>query len=213
SSASTTDGASLQQRRPFSRRRRARQFVSATIGLEDFEILLESLPTDIAGMSIRNASEPIIVFALSLDLLLAIESSPILPAPVYIGARVSWIVQHAHRRRCGQRPKDGRIANAESRWKSNAVFPKHFNRLTCRADARERFEEVRDRFPDLRVGVEHNITSVVVDKARGQGTTILAASHLIEDSTAQPSFEDVKFRLAHGSFKAEQEPIVEARWI
>ncbi len=54
---------------------------------------------------------------------------------------------------------------------------------------------------------------LIIDKARGQRATVLAASHLIEDSTAQPGLEDVKLGLAHGSFKAEQEPIVEAHWI
>ncbi len=43
---------SLQQRRTFSRRRCARHLISLTVGLENLEILLESLPADVAGMSI-----------------------------------------------------------------------------------------------------------------------------------------------------------------
>src|SRR5947209_15576319 len=51
-SAAATNGASLQERRPFSRWRRTRCFVRAAIGLEDLQIALKLLPTDIAGMSI-----------------------------------------------------------------------------------------------------------------------------------------------------------------
>ena len=56
-SAPAAYGASLQERRPFSRRRRARKFVRATVGFQNPEVFLKLLPTDIAGMSIRNASE------------------------------------------------------------------------------------------------------------------------------------------------------------
>ena len=57
-----------------------------------------------------------------------------------------------------------------------------------------------DRFPDLCVGVEHDVAGLVVDESRRQGTMILATSRLVEDSAAQPGFEDVKFGLAHGAF-------------
>ena len=139
------------------------------------------------------------VFALSLDLLLAIDSPPVLPAPVHVGARISWIVQHARRRpmpsAAGRRP----VADAESGRENKALVPKHLHRLACRAYARERFEEVGDRFPDLCVRVEHDIARLVVDEARGQGTTILAAPHFVEDSATQPGFENVKLGFAHGS--------------
>src|SRR5215475_3759973 len=91
-SASTADRAPLQQRSPFSRWRRTHHFISTPVTFEDFEIFLESLPTDVAGMSVRNASQPITVFTLSLDLLLAIDSPAIMPASVNVGARVSRIV-------------------------------------------------------------------------------------------------------------------------
>src|SRR5205823_13091833 len=39
--------------------------------------------------------------------------------------------------------------------------------------------------------------------------SILAASHLIEDSAAQSGFEDVKLGFAHCSFETEQQTVVE----
>ncbi|MBZ5727766.1 MAG: hypothetical protein LAP87_22560, partial [Acidobacteriia bacterium] len=81
--------------------------------------------------------------------LLAIESPPILSAPVRVGARISRIVQHAQRRPGGQRPENDRVTDAEPRRTEKPFFPKHFHHLACRADARERFEEVGNRFPDL----------------------------------------------------------------
>ena len=120
-------------------------------------------------------------------------------APVGVDARISRIVQHARRSPCCQWPEDDRVADAESRRTEKAFIAKHLHRLACRAYARERFEEVGDRFPDLCVGVEHDIAGRVVDEARGQGTAILPASHLVEDSATQPGFENVKFGLAHGS--------------
>ena len=136
---------------------------AAAVALEDSEILLKSLPTDVAGMSIRNASEPVAVLALSLDRLLAVDGPPVLPASVRVGSRISRIVQRAHRRRCGQRPEDDRVADAESRWKVKPFVPKHLHRLACRAHARKGFEEIGNRFPDLCVGVEHDVAGFVVD--------------------------------------------------
>src|SRR5205823_7867847 len=54
-----------------------------------------------------------------------------------------------------------------------------------------------------------HVASLIVGKARGQRTTILAASHLIEDSAAQSGFEDVKLGFAHCSFETEQQTVVE----
>src|SRR4051812_9044012 len=150
-------------------------------------------------MSIRNAGEPVSRLALPLNLLLAIESPPVLSAPVRVGARISRIVQHARRSPCCQWPEDDRVADAESRRTEKALIAKHLHDLACRAHTRERFEEVRDRFPDLHVRVEHDIAGLVVNEARGQGAAILPASHLVEDSATQPGFENVKFGLAHGS--------------
>lgn len=63
------------------------------------------------------------------------------------------------------------------------------------------------------VRVKHDIASLVIDEARGQRTMILAASRLVEDSTAQSGLENVKLGFAHGSFEPKQEPIIEVRWI
>lgn len=130
---------------------------------------MKPLPTDVAGMSIRNASEPVTELALPLNLFLSIESPPVLSASVRVGARISRIVQHARRSPCCQWPKDDRVADAESRRTEKALIPKHLHHLACRAHARECFEEVGNRFPDLCVGVKHDIAGLVVDEARGQG--------------------------------------------
>jgi hypothetical protein len=84
--------ASLQERRPFSRRRRARQFVRATVGFQNPEVFLKLLPTDIAGMSIRNASEPIPLLPLFLDGPLAVSASSISPPSIHIG----WVARGGH---------------------------------------------------------------------------------------------------------------------
>jgi hypothetical protein len=55
--------------------------VSATIGLEDFEILLKLLPGDVTGVGVRDAGEPVIAFALS-QYLLPISGSPIMPPTI-----------------------------------------------------------------------------------------------------------------------------------
>src|ERR1051326_8932377 len=65
-------------------------------------------------MSIRDATEPVSRLA-PLNLLFAIESPPILSAPVRVGARISRIIQHAQRRPGGQRPEDDRVTDAKPR--------------------------------------------------------------------------------------------------
>ena len=98
-----------------------------------------------------------------------------------------------------QRPENDRVTDAKPRRTEKPFFPKNFHHLACRADARKRFEELGNRFPDLCVGVEHDVAGLVVDEARGQGAAVLPASRLVEDSATQPGFENVKFGLAHGS--------------
>ena len=90
--ASAAHRASLEQSRAFARRRCARQFVATAVGLEQSEILLISLPTDVAGMGVRNAGQPIAVVVLSLDRLLAVGCSPVPATSIRVGSRVSWIV-------------------------------------------------------------------------------------------------------------------------
>src|SRR5260370_12540886 len=165
-------------------------------------------PLNGAGMSIRNAGEPLTVLVLSLYLFRAIGSSPIPSTSVYVDARVTRVVQHAHSARRRQRLEHCGAAET-SRWKTKAFLPKHLHRLDSRAAREGRLEEVGDRLSDLRVRVEHHVASLIVGKARGQRTTILAASHLIEDSAAQPGFEDVKLGFAHCSFETEQQTVVE----
>src|ERR1700738_1864532 len=135
-------------------------------------------------MSIRDAGQPVIVVALPLHGLLAVDGSSIAPPSVHIGARVTWIVQDTYRRRCGQRPKDRCLAVAQTRRKQKAFLAKGLDGLACRAHARERVEEMGDRLPDLRVGIERHVAGLVIDQAGWKGAAILAAPHLVEDPAA-----------------------------
>src|SRR5437773_7807168 len=143
--ASAAHRASLQQRRALTRRRSARQLVSPAIGLKQFEILLISLPTDVAWVSVWDAGEPVAGVVLSLDLFPAVGCSPIPAASVHIDACVSRLLKT-------------RIAvHAVSGWKTvtrppvrrdGKLRPSLRNTLTVlarRADARERLEEVTCR--------------------------------------------------------------------
>src|SRR3954469_19755718 len=209
SAASLTHRAPLQQGGPLSRWRRSSHLVSATIGLEDFEILLKLLPGDVTGVGVRDAGEPVIAFALS-QYLLSISGSPIMPPTIGVGPRITRVVQRADRGRCGQRPENRRRAVAQSRGEEKALMAKYLDRLTGGPHPRERLKEVEDRFPDLRVGVEHHVAGFIVDKAGWKRAAILAASHFVQDPAAQSGFDDMEFGLAHRSLEAEQEPVVEA---
>ena len=120
SAATPTHRAPLQQRRPLSRRRRTRYFISATIGLEDLEVLLKLLPGDVAGMGVRDAGEPVIAFALSQNLL-PIGGSPIMAPTIGVGARITRVVQRSDRGRYGQRLENRRRTVAEPRWEEKAL--------------------------------------------------------------------------------------------
>ena len=113
--------ASLQERHALSRRRGARHLISPAVALEDFEILLKLLPGDVAWMSVRETSEPIMAFAPS-QYLLPVSGSPVAAAAIHIGTGITWIVQHAYRRRCGQRPENRRIPVAQAGWKAKALL-------------------------------------------------------------------------------------------
>jgi len=93
--ASLAHRPSLQESGALSRRRRARCVISSPVGLEDFEVLLKSFPSDVTGMGVRDISEPVIVVALLLYLLLAIQGAPIASPSVDVGARIARIVQRA----------------------------------------------------------------------------------------------------------------------
>lgn len=58
----------LQQRRAFPRRRGSRQPIVSTVALKEFEVFLEPVPGDVAGVRIRNACEPVVAIAGSLNL-------------------------------------------------------------------------------------------------------------------------------------------------
>src|SRR6266853_461808 len=100
------------------------------------------LPANVAGMSIRNAGEPLTVLVRALYLFLAIGSPPIPSTSVYVDARVTRVVQHAHRARRSQRLEHCDAAET-SRWETKAFLPKHLHRLARRADTQERLEEGR----------------------------------------------------------------------
>ena len=140
-------------------------------------------------------------------------AAPIASAAVGVGAGVAGVVQRADRRRRGERTEDHEIAVAQSGRKAQALVSEHLDHLTGRAHAREGLEEVGDRLPDLRVGVEDDVAGRVVDKARGQRAAILAAPDLVEDPAAQSRLEDVQLGLAHRSLQPEQQAVVEVRWI
>src|ERR1035438_1104162 len=153
------------------------------------------LPTDVAGMGIWDAGEPVIVVAFLLDFCLAVRGSPIPATSVRVDACVSGGAQDTDRGRNGQRPEHCGAPDAAGR-KTQALFSKGLYSLACRADPRKRLEEVSDRIPDLCVGIEHHVPEHVISEARGQRTTILAAAHLVQDSATQPGFKDVQLCLA-----------------
>jgi hypothetical protein len=142
--ASPAHRPSLQQCRTLPRRRSARRFISLTVGLEDFEIVLELLPAHVARMGIGNARKPVIMFMLLLHGLLAVDDPSVAPPPVHIGAGVAWVVQDTYRRRRGQRPKNSCLAVAQTRGKQKAFLTKRLDGLACRGHARERVEEMDD---------------------------------------------------------------------
>src|SRR5277367_1959973 len=99
-------------------------------------------------MSIWDAGEPVTVVLLSLDLFLAVRSSPIPATSVHVDACVSGVGQDAHSGGSGQRPQRRRSTSAAGR-KTKALLPKGLHSLACRADPRKRLEEVSDRITDL----------------------------------------------------------------
>src|ERR1035437_4050425 len=165
--ASAAHRASLQQRRALTRRRSARQLVSPAIGLKQFEMLLIFLPTDVAGVSVWNAGEPVAGVVLSLDLFLAVGGSPIPATSVHVDACVSWVTQDARSSRRSQWPEHRDATAGAPGWEVEALLAKHLHGLARRADARERLEEVSDRVPDLHVGIEHHVAGFVVNEAGG----------------------------------------------
>lgn len=62
-------------------------------------------PTDVAGMGVWDAGEPVIIVAFLLDFCLAVRGSPIPATSVRVDARVSGITQDTDSGRSGQRPE------------------------------------------------------------------------------------------------------------
>jgi len=147
SAATATHRAPLQYGRPLSWWRRSCDFVSATNGLEDLQVVLKMLPGDIAGMGVRDAGEPVVAFALS-EYFLAVGGSPIMAPAVDVGAGIARIVQRSDRGRYGQRLENGQLLVADARWKANSLMAKHFHRLEGGAHPRERLEKIGDGLPD-----------------------------------------------------------------
>src|SRR5258705_8944259 len=166
------------------------------------------LPSDVAGMGIWDAGEPLIVVTFLLDFCLAVRSSSIPATSVHVDACVSGIAQDPHSGRSGKRPEN-RGAPSTARRKAEALLPKGLHSLACRADPRKRLEEVSDRIADLCIGIEHHVAELVINEARGQRTSILATAYLVQDSAPQPGFKDVQLSFTHRSFETEQQAVVE----
>src|SRR6266481_472885 len=109
------------------------------------------LPANVAGMSIRNAGEPLTVLVLSLYLFRAVGSSSIPSTSIYVDARVTRVVQHAHSARRSQRLEHCGAAETP-RWETKAFLPKHLHRLARRADTQDRLEEGRSFVGSARRG-------------------------------------------------------------
>jgi hypothetical protein len=96
----------------------------------------------------------------------------------------------------GQRPEHHDVAGAEPRWKADVLYSEHLYLLTRRADTQKHFEEVGNGLSDLasrrapRCPPRHKLNLWAVG-------TIFAASRLVEDSTAQPDFEEVRLGFTH----------------
>ena len=71
------------------------------------------------------------------------------------------------------------MSSAKSSREAKPLIPEHLDRLAGRAYTRKRFEEVGDCLSDLRIGIEHDVASLIVDQAGREGAAILTASYLI----------------------------------
>jgi len=160
------------------------------VGFECLEVLLKLLPGDVAGMGIRDAREPVMTFALALNLP-PISGAPIMAPTIGVGARITRVVQRSDSGRYSQRLEDRHRTVPEPGWKEKAVSPKSLDRLAGRTDARERFKKVGDRLPDLRVGIKHHVAGPMVCEAGWKHAAILAAAHLVQDPAAQAGFDDM----------------------
>ena len=131
-------------------------------------------------MGVGDAGEPIAKVAFAQQLL-AVGSAPIMPPAIDVGAGVARIVQRPDRGRNRQRPEDRQLLVAPARWEAKPFLAKRLDRLAGGPDARERFEEIRDCLPDLRVGVEHRVAGLIIGEAGRQRTAVLATADFVQD--------------------------------
>jgi len=90
--------------------------------------VLKMLPSDIAGMGVWDAGEPVVAFALS-EYFFAVGGSPIMAPAVDVGAGIARIVKRSDCGRYGQRLENGQLLVADARWKAKPLVAKHFHRL------------------------------------------------------------------------------------
>ena len=84
------------------------------------QVLLKLLPSDVAGMGIRDAGEPIVALALPKQLL-SVDGPPIMPTAIDVGPGVARIVQRSDRRRYRQRLENRLILIAQARRKAEPL--------------------------------------------------------------------------------------------
>src|SRR6202034_2420981 len=164
--------------------RSSRGVVTVTVGRQQPEILLISLPRDVAGVGARDAGEPIGARALLVGLL-PVDRPPVGALAVRVGARVPRVAQRPHRGRCRERTEDDTpVGGAEPRGEAEALISKRFDRLVRRASPDEGLEEVRDRLPHLCIRIKDDSTALIVDETRGENASVLTAPGLIQDPAA-----------------------------
>ena len=141
-------------------------------------------PADVAGMSIWDAGQPVIVVTLPLHGLFAVDGSSIAPPSVDVAAGVAWIVQDTYCHRCVQWPKDRRLAVAQTRGKQKTLLTKGFDGLAGGAHARERVEEMGDRLRDLQSQDRASRCRIGRSSGRLEGCNDTRRSHLVKDPAA-----------------------------
>jgi hypothetical protein len=94
STATSAHGSTLKQSSAFARRRGSHDLEATAVGFEERHVLLELLPPDIDGMSVRHARKP--VFGLTrTQMFLSIGGASVNPAPIGICSRITRIVEHS----------------------------------------------------------------------------------------------------------------------
>ena len=158
-------------------------------------------------MGVLDAGEPVLRVTLA-ELFLAIDGPTIKALAIGIDPRITRIVQRTHSGRCGQRLEDHLLAVAESGWEEQAFPGERLDGLRGRPGPGERLEEVGDHLADLGVRVEDYIANLIIDEAGRQGAAIFTAAHLVEDTAAQSSFDDMQLGFAHCALEPEQKAII-----